>query len=62
MSEWIKCSDDMPAIGSSVLVCDSDGLCWLADYDGDEFSPDWGPEANIEATHWMQLPEPPDSY
>lgn len=61
MSEWIKCSEQLPKIGEDVLVIDQYG-----DMETALFSRGLGNHlmfftlgGTIDATHWQPLPEPP---
>lgn len=54
MSNWIKCSDDIPLPNTPVLVADKIGnvfVCVWTEYEG------WCSITTI--THWQALPEPP---
>ena len=68
MSDWIKCSDEMPGKSTSCIVyrCDMknpvpcnmywDGQSWIPDgygFDSDEI---WHPH---QISHWQRLPPPP---
>ena len=72
MSNWIKCSDELPELGDySVLVCFSeDGTVIMAhvedyfadmtagvDSDGKQLYTKWYLHKGV--THWVPLPEPP---
>lgn len=66
MSEWISVEDRLPEEEGQYLVV-MHGLVWPADFLG--YGPDkkrarWRTEIADEyavATHWMPLPEPPQS-
>ncbi len=65
MSEWIKCSEQMPEHGQPVLVVgvignsvqnniyEWDGTTWS------DFRNDYGEHEQSVFTHWMPLPEAP---
>lgn len=69
MSEWIKCSERMPELGSTVLAYDGGVFeATLSEKHGRiEWDPYWLPVfgcgccggSDPEPTHWMPLPEPP---
>ena len=55
MSQWIKCSDDLPFQNTPVLVVDELGDVFISywnDYEG------WRSISKI--TYWQALPEPPE--
>lgn len=66
-NDWIKCSEEMPENGKSVLVVtENNGYSWIdigyideAGYwtiDGEI----WDKKSDPAITHWMLLPEPPE--
>lgn len=59
MSEWIKCSDQMPDLCSDVIVSDGCdiGVMWFGSNGWDSWHP--GNSVPNHVTHWMPLPEPP---
>jgi len=61
MTEWIKCSDRLPAYGVTVLIYDCYGDILSA-----KLSPDddgtWDcidSAIRYKPSHWMELPKPP---
>ncbi len=62
MSEWIKCSEQMPELGQDVLCINIDG-----DYETCLYTKGWHSgnpffascAGDFFPTHWMPLPEPP---
>jgi len=64
MPEWISVKDRMPEDGKEVLFCDGSSIM-VGRYNGDEKF--WElTDANmiayaVDITHWMPLPEPPES-
>lgn len=67
MSEWVKCSERMPEEGKDVIVYDDleqvhegcyfqygDRTVWEIP----SYNPSYYDEVNV--THWMPLPEPPE--
>jgi hypothetical protein len=63
--EWIKCIDRMPPIDEKVLVYQKGGVHGGCEIDieylmDDHFWSDQGVFSTI--THWMPLPNKPESY
>lgn len=59
MSEWIKCSDQLPEPDTLCLGVDASEVIWTLLFDDDEFNSDTGDLYDIEITHWMPLPDLP---
>lgn len=66
MSDWIKCSEQMPDDEQECLVQTHSGCRYISFYDehtGLFFDSPGGNQINciehILVTHWMPLPEPP---
>lgn len=57
MPEWISVKDRLPSIGEDVLVYD--GEWFHVDYLNNSDSVDWG--RCFDVTHWMPLPNAPES-
>lgn len=67
MSEWIKCSDRMPEVGTKVIAFRkgkkrNDGPFFAKTYN--TLGRPWrfidGERCDIGVTHWMPLPSPPE--
>lgn len=60
MGKWIKCSEQMPAPFSHVLVTDGDEveIKWL-DGDFDEWEEFNSNIDNVDIAHWRKVPKPP---
>lgn len=62
MSEWIRCSEQMPEHFSDVLVTDGESveLKWLDEnYCWDSFTENHSNIRSCDVVYWMPLPEPP---
>jgi hypothetical protein len=62
MSDWIKCTDRLPAIDETVIICDAGVVsvgCYLGTYEGDAVWDYIDREAAYNVTHWMKLPKAP---
>ncbi|ELY6345176.1 DUF551 domain-containing protein [Cronobacter muytjensii] len=66
MSEWIKCSDQMPPVNTDVMVTDGKTVgmaaCRQSRHSEKHFpvihsGSDWSTIG--EVTHWAELPKPP---
>ena len=69
MSKWIKCSEQMPADGQTVLMCGpGESVRWVMNVgrywrDVDHLSSHWVANGDFDpeqTTHWMPLPEVPN--
>nr|DAG23362.1 MAG TPA: Protein of unknown function (DUF551) [Caudoviricetes sp.] len=61
MSEWVKCSEQMPEELDDVLVTDGDNI-EMKWWDGDDWDSWAERNSNIrgdDVTHWMPLPKLP---
>lgn len=60
MSEWIKVEDRLPEADTFVLVYDGEDVAvvwWTGEYFGVHLN---GQDIEVEATHWMPRPAPPE--
>ncbi|EMW7738431.1 DUF551 domain-containing protein [Yersinia enterocolitica] len=57
---WIKCSDQMPEDDTLCLGVDECGVIWTMHFDDGEFRADTGDVDDLEISHWMPLPTPPE--
>lgn len=64
MSEWIKCSDEMPEENSKVIAFTAYGeMIFDMHYKWEKYDNEWMSEYTLwrgRVTHWMPLPEPPE--
>lgn len=63
MSEWIKCSEQMPMACRDVIITDRDmvaRVAWFNDRNDAWYVTGVGWFPRYEVTHWMPLPEPPE--
>jgi len=63
MNQWTANSDKKPMPGHGVLVWSpSNRCCYMACWDGKAWKPwDASPERCAQLTHWMPVPDRPDS-
>ena len=63
MSEWIKREICLPTDGEQVIVFAGQAVtaAWFEDYEGGLFHLDQERIWDGDVTHWMPLPEPPES-
>ena len=61
MYKWIKCCDQLPDSDTTVMTFEPDSCepIWPGYHDGEKWQ-DISGGGDINPTHWMAFPEPPE--